>query len=375
MYDDLSALLDSAPEPRRRKPGSEPEGDPYRAFVTDCSVRTMEDGPLAGVTVGVKDNIAVAGIEMTCGSPILKGYVPETDATVVRRILNAGAHVTGKTAMRPLAIGTKGARVDSGPVLNPHDRSRVAGGSSGGSAAAVAAGDVNVALGTDQGGSIRNPASYCGCVGLKLTHGLVPYTGSAGLGPTIDHLGPLTRAVDDCAKLLSVLAGADGDDPRQGTVRTADYTRTIDEISDVRVGVLEEGFGHEAADPRVDETVRSAARMFADLGCDVSTMSVPEHRNGRNVWTAIANEEIVAVFQAGGLSHLGPGLYEPGFVSAMRRESGNSQRRCRRYSSRAWWPGCTCSPSTEVTTMRQPSDVAASSGRRTMRLSRRSTYS
>jgi len=190
--------------------------DPYNAFVTRCEIVGADGGPLAGVTVGIKDNIAVAGVEMTCGSRVFAGYRPRRDATVVTRLLAAGATVVGKTAMDDMAVSGTGEVSATGPVLNPHDTDYLAGGSSGGSAAAVAAGQVDLALGTDQAGSVRIPAAWCGCVGLKPTHGLVPYTGVTPLGHTYDHVGPLARTVEDCARALSVLAGPADRDPRQG---------------------------------------------------------------------------------------------------------------------------------------------------------------
>jgi amidase len=166
---------------------------------------------MQGVSVGLKDNIAVAGVESTMGSPAMDSYVPCRDATVVKWLLDAGATITAKLSMTPFSVG------DSfhDPGRNPWDPDHDAGASSTGSAIAVVTGDVDVALGADQGGSIRQPAAWCGCVGLKPSRGLVPYTAIQGLDDTIDTVGPMTRTVEDCARTLEVIAGYDPLDPRQ----------------------------------------------------------------------------------------------------------------------------------------------------------------
>ena len=172
-------------------------------------------GPLAGRTVAIKDNICVAGVPMMNGSAALDGFVPSRDATVVTRVLQAGARITGKAVCEDLCFSGGSHTSRTGPVRNPWDRARTAGGSSSGSAALVAAGLADLAIGGDQAGSVRIPSSFCGVVGHKPTHGLVPYTGAFPIENTIDHLGPITRTVTDAALLLGVLAGPDGLDHRQ----------------------------------------------------------------------------------------------------------------------------------------------------------------
>src|SRR5437773_7337474 len=183
--DDLWHAADSPapPEYAERDPGSRPAPgtDPLNAIVRRCSVKGAATGALAGKRIGVKDNIAVAGIPMTCGSRVLEGYVPERDATIVERVLRAGAEIVAVLNMDDFAFAAAGDTSAYGPTLNPHDPRHLAGGSSGGSAAALHYADVDLTLGGDQGGSIRVPSSWCGTVGLKPTHGLVPYTGIVGI--------------------------------------------------------------------------------------------------------------------------------------------------------------------------------------------------
>ncbi|MFC7047044.1 amidase [Halobacteriaceae archaeon GCM10025711] len=317
--------LDELVEPRRtveytdRDPGYRPgpDEDPLNAFVTKCEVAGAADGPLAGYDVGLKDNVALAGVEMTCGSKLLDGYVPAHDATVATRLLDAGATITGKLNMEDLAFSGSGELSATGAVLNPRDEGHIAGGSSSGSAAAVVAGDVDVAIGGDQGGSIRIPAAWSGCVGHKPTHGLVPYTGVVGLGPSFDHTGPICSTVADCARVLDAVAGKDPGDPRQGVVPTGEYEAALPgDPADLTVGVLAEGFGHDESDPDVDATVRDALDAFADAGATVSEVSVPMHHDGLPIWNAVVTEETTAFVRDEGVGHYGEGFYDTQFADA-----------------------------------------------------------
>jgi len=293
------------------------EADRYNAFATRCVVEPTGDGPLAGVSVGLKDNVSLAGIEMRCGSRVLSGYVPDRDATVATRLLDAGARITGKLNMESMAKSGSGDLSDDGPVRNPHDPDHLAGGSSSGSGAAVAAGEVDVSLGTDQGGSIRIPAAWCGCVGLKPTFGLVPYTGIVGLGHTFDHVGPLARSVEDCARTLEVVAGPDGLDPRQGAPEGGDYTGALGaDPTDVEVGVLAEGFGREDSDAAVDDAVEDAIGRFADAGAGTVEVSVPMHTDGALLWTAINYSAVTALVRDEGVGHFSEGFYDTTFQEA-----------------------------------------------------------
>ena len=233
-----------------RDPGRRPseQDDPLGAFITRCRVKGADSGPLHGKTVALKDHIALAGVPLTFSSHMMDGYVPDFDATVVTRLLAAGATIVGKLKMEEFSWGGPGLSGvgDYGRPLNPHNREHVTGGSSSGSGAAVAGRLVDIALGGDQGGSIRLPAAWCGIVGLMPTHGLVPHTGVFGLEPTIDYVGPMARTVDDIAVSLQCLAGRDGLDPRQADVPAAlpRYTDALARgASGLRIGLLEEGFG------------------------------------------------------------------------------------------------------------------------------------
>ena len=190
-------------------------------------VKGAESGPLAGKTVALKDNVCLAGVPMMNGSATLEGYVPDQDATIVTRMLDAGATIMGKAHCEAFCLSGGSHTGALGPVHNPHKHGYSAGGSSSGSGALVAAGEVDMAIGGDQGGSIRIPASFCGIYGMKGTWGLVPYTGVMPIEATIDHTGPMTATVADNALLLEVLAGPDGLDPRQMGCTTARYTEAL----------------------------------------------------------------------------------------------------------------------------------------------------
>src|SRR5215472_15032425 len=229
---------------------------------------------------------------MMNGASVLEGYVPETDATIVTRILDAGGEILGKAVCEHLCFSGSSFTSDTGPVHNPHDPAFSAGGSSSGSAALVVAGECDMAIGGDQGGSIRIPCSWCGAYGLKPTYGLVPYTGGFPIELTLDHLGPIAATARDCALLLEAIAGEDGLDPRQRGVRTDRYVEALDRgAAGLRIGVVREGFGWEgASQPDVDEAVRAAAERLTGAGATVTEISVPMHRDGSHIWNPIATE-------------------------------------------------------------------------------------
>jgi amidase len=265
---------------------SDADSDPLRLFTHRCTVRTAPAGPLAGQTIALKDNIALASVPMTLGSRAMADFVPDYDATVVSRLLDAGAIIVGKTNMYEFSLGD----VPSGfgRTLNPRDTTRETGGSSSGSAAAVACGAVDIALGGDQGGSIRVPAAWCGVVGLKATFGLVPHTGVVGADPSIDFVGPMAATVADVALALDVIAGPDGLDPRQtGYERPRSYTDGLDDgPRDVTVGVLVEGFT-EDTDPGVRRELERTVAALARSGARVREVSVPRHADAATAWLPI----------------------------------------------------------------------------------------
>ena len=278
-----------------RSPGYRPtpEENPLNAWYWRCEITGAGEGPLAGKTVAIKDNTCVAGVPMMNGSATLEGYVPEVDATVVTRILDAGGTIVGKAVCEDLCFSGGSFTSQTGAVLNPRDTTRQAGGSSCGSAALVAAGEVDLALGGDQGGSIRIPACWSGIVGHKPTYGLVPYTGVFPIELTLDHTGPMGANVRDVALMLEAIAGRDGLDPRQPTeVPTEAYSQALDaNLSGVRVGIVTEGFGWEGlSEPEVDEAVRDAAHRLEKTGATVTDLSVPLHRQGIHIWNAVIIE-------------------------------------------------------------------------------------
>lgn len=256
-----------------------PETNPLNAWYVTTSIKGASTGPLAGKKIVIKDNVCVAGLPMMNGSKVLEGFIPDTDATVVTRLLDAGAEIAGKSVCESFCMSFGSHTADTGFVLNPHDRSRTTGGSSSGSAALVASGAVDMAIGCDEGGSVRVPSAFCGIVGIKPTWGLVPFTGIFPLEITIDHCGPMARTVHDCALMLEVIAGPDGLDPRQhASLHSQPYTKLmLAGARGLRIGVLKEGFGLPDGEKDVDALVVDAAHRFERTGASVNTVSVPEH--------------------------------------------------------------------------------------------------
>jgi amidase len=298
--------------------------NPLGAWYVRTGIRDRDDGPLAGRTVAIKDNTEVAGVPMMNGSRTLEGFVPAQDATVVSRLLAAGATITGKAVCEDLCFSGGSHTSATGPVRNPWDPSRSAGGSSSGSAALVAAGQVDLALGGDQGGSIRIPSAFCGTVGHKPTYGLVPYTGAFPIEFTIDHLGPITRTVADAALMLNVLAGRDGFDPRQPDgLKPDDYVAALkQDAAGLRVGVVAEGFGIPGlSQPGVDDTVRSAIARLGEAGLTVGEVSVPWHRHAMHVWNVIGTDGVAAqMIDGNGYGYNWDGRYDPDLISYYGRQ-------------------------------------------------------
>ena len=293
-YDVVDAMPDHLPPvlyPRTAGHRPSPEENPLNAWYVKTEVRGAPRGPLHGRTVALKDNVCVAGVPMMNGASTLKGYTPDVDATVVTRLLDAGATIVGKAHCEYFCLSGGSHTNATGPVENPHRRGYSAGGSSSGSGALVGGGFVDMAIGGDQGGSIRIPASYCGCYGMKPTHGLVPYTGVMPIETTIDHTGPMTRSVLDNAVMLQAIAGEDGLDPRQYHPQVDDYVAAVGRgAGGLRIAVVKEGFGHPVSEPDVDAKVRAGAETFRRLGATVDEVSIPAHLQGPAIWTPIALE-------------------------------------------------------------------------------------
>jgi aspartyl-tRNA(Asn)/glutamyl-tRNA(Gln) amidotransferase subunit A len=261
------------------------------AFITEETVESDADGPLAGKTVAVKDNISTEGMRTTCGSAMLETYVPPYDATVVERLREAGATIVGKTNMDEFGMGGTTETSAFGPTLNPVDEDRVPGGSSGGSAAAVAAGQADLALGTDTGGSVRNPAAFCGVVGIKPTYGLVSRYGLVAYANSLEQIGPIAPTVAEAAALLSVVAGPDD---RDATTREegadADYASAADgDVDGTTVGVVSELV--DGADDRVVEAFEAAVDDLRAQGAEVVEVSLDSLEHAVQAYYVIAMSE------------------------------------------------------------------------------------
>src|SRR6195952_3074914 len=291
IVDELPDYLPAVKYPRGKSYKPTGEENKYSAWYVKTTITGASGGKLAGKTVAIKDNVCVAGVPMMNGSATMEGFVPTIDATIITRLLDAGATVAGKAVCELFCFSGGSHTSASGPVHNPRRHGYSAGGSSSGSAAVVAAGEVPMALGGDQGGSIRMPASFCGIYGMKPTHGLVPYTGIMPIELTLDHTGPMTATVEDNALLLEVLAGPDGLDPRQYGGQSMPYRDALGlGVQGLRIGIVEEGFGHPQSQSQSDAVVREAADRLRGLGATVETVTIPMHRLGAAIWLPIAAE-------------------------------------------------------------------------------------
>ncbi|WP_089937950.1 amidase [Candidatus Entotheonella palauensis] len=313
-YNEVDAMPDALPAVKYpRTPGYRPSGseNKYNAWYVKTAIKGAPSGVLSGKRVVIKDNVMVAGVPMMNGASTLEGYVPEIDATIVERILDAGGEIAGKAHCESFCLSGGSHTNATGAVHNPHKMGYSAGGSSSGSAALVAAGEADMAIGGDQGGSIRIPAAYCGIYGMKPTHGLVPYTGIMPIEIYIDHTGPMTANVTGNALLLDVIAGPDGYDPRQYHVKTDGYTAQLTgDIAGMSIGVVREGFGHANSEPDVDAKVRAAGQRLQSLGAKVEEVSIPWHLSGGALWLPIGLEGLTQTMMWGdGYGFSRPDLY------------------------------------------------------------------
>jgi aspartyl-tRNA(Asn)/glutamyl-tRNA(Gln) amidotransferase subunit A len=268
------------------------EGALSRAREMDLARKAGKNmGPLAGVPVAVKDNICTKGLRTTCGSRILERFVPPYSATAVEKLEAAGAVVIGKTAMDEFGMGSTSETNAFGPVRNPADPDRVPGGSSGGSAVAVAAGIVPLALGSDTGGSIRQPASFCGVVGLKPTYGRVSRYGLIAYASSLEQIGPLTGTVGDTAELLSILAGSDVRDNTSATREVPDYLAQLENgVQGLRIGIPEE-YWSEGLDAGVRASLDASVAVLKDAGAVVVPVKLPSTRHAISAYYIIAMAE------------------------------------------------------------------------------------
>ena len=250
--------------------------------------------PLAGTILAVKDNMVMCGVKTTAGSKILQNFVPPYTATVVERLEAAGAIIVGKANCDEFAMGSSNENSAYGIVKNPWDTERVPGGSSGGSAVAVASGMAMVALGSDTGGSIRQPASFCGVVGLKPTYGRVSRFGLIAFGSSLDQIGPLANCVEDVAELMNIMAGRDPKDATSSDLAIDDYVAALDgDVKGLRIGVPKECFG-EGLDAEVRESIEAAIEKFAELGAEIIEVSLPNSEYAVPVYYLIATAEASA---------------------------------------------------------------------------------
>ena len=292
----------------------------------NCSVKAapeVTDGLLSGKNIGLKDTICIAGMPMTCASRLLYDYTSDIDATVTKRIIEAGGHITAVLNTDDFAFSGGGHTSVYGPGVNPADPEHTPGGSSNGSATAVASGQVDISLGGDQGGSIRIPSSFSGIVGHKPTHGLVPYTGIVGFDQTIDHIGPMSKTVSDAALLLSAIAGVDDTaiDPRQpSTIDVPDYLAALTgDMTGLKIAVIKEGFETPEAMDTVNAAVRGAIETFTALGAEVAEVSVPMHTYTIPLWNCVAIEGGLDSFTHGHQAYQTKGYFNPKLQSAMMR--------------------------------------------------------
>jgi aspartyl-tRNA(Asn)/glutamyl-tRNA(Gln) amidotransferase subunit A len=293
--DDLNAYLwtatDASPETDwngdgESAPAGEGEATPYGSNAP----APASSGPLAGVPIAIKDIFTTQGIPTTAGSKILEGYIPPYTSTAVRKLTEAGAQVLGKTNMDEFAMGSSNENSAYGPVLNPWDRGRVPGGSSGGSAAAVAGGLAPAALGTDTGGSIRQPASLCGIVGLKPTYGSISRFGMIAFASSLDQCGPLTRDVTDAALLLSVLQGKDPRDSTSVGIDGGIALPSATDLSGLRFGVPKE-LGEAALDSGVRAVFEATVARIEELGGAIAEVALPTAEHGISAYYVIAPAE------------------------------------------------------------------------------------
>jgi len=268
-----------------------PTDDTHNAFITDATVGGDSEGPLADKTVAIKDNISTAGVRTTCGSAMLADYVPPYNATVVDRVLEAGGTLNGKTNMDEFGMGGTTETSAFGPVENPVDVDHVPGGSSGGSAAAVAAGDADLALGTDTGGSVRNPAAFCGVVGIKPTYGLVSRYGIVAYANSLEQVGPLAATVEDAALLLDVISGPDDRDAttNDGGEGSAYATAADGDVDGLTIGVITDLI--EGADDEVVETFEASLEELEAQGAEITEVSLDSLEHAVQAYYVIAMSE------------------------------------------------------------------------------------
>ncbi|KAI9698867.1 MAG: hypothetical protein M1820_007374 [Bogoriella megaspora] len=320
IAEDVMAMEEYIPKvdldrfPRNNVHVPKQEDNAHNAWASRCSIKDQHAQPdarrlLEGKKFAIKDMIAIKDVPMSWGTNSFKDYIPDTDATVVTRILEAGGEIIGKSTCENLCHDGLSHSAYTGIVENPHAKGYNAGGSSSGNAALLALNEVDMAIGADQGGSVRIPAANCGIVALKPTFGLIPYTACGSGEPTHDHLGPMTTSVLDNARLLQVIAGPDGLDdrctntspiPKYADNLTAEPTSSRN-LHGWKIGIITESLTDPILNPRVRSKSLSAASKFTTLGATVSEISIPMHSAGPSIWVGIS--------RPGGYLNRFPGLF------------------------------------------------------------------
>ncbi|MGC9397281.1 MAG: Asp-tRNA(Asn)/Glu-tRNA(Gln) amidotransferase subunit GatA [Anaerolineae bacterium] len=271
-----------------------PETALEQAAAADAARAEDHDAPLLGIPIALKDNISTQGVETTAGSKILEGYIPPFDATIVRKLKAAGAIVLGKTNLDEFAMGSSTENSAFFPTRNPWDATRVPGGSSGGSAAAVAAGEALAAVGTDTGGSVRQPAALCGVVGARPTYGRCSRYGLIAFASSLDQAGPLTRDVTDAALMLQIMAGHDPLDSTTWPDPVPDYSAALSrDVKGLRIGVPREYFA-EGLQPDVEHAIREALQTFVELGAELVDVHLPHTDYALSTYYLVAPAEASA---------------------------------------------------------------------------------
>jgi amidase len=337
-YDRLDKLAkNQSHRPIRNLTGRAPskKENPFGAWAWKCSIKAssskggLSSRKLQGKRIAIKDSVLVAGVPLRNGSSMLRNFVPSVDATIVTRILQNGGEIVGKSTCEDLCTSGGSHTSYPQPVRNPHNQKYMAGGSSSGSAALLAAGEVDMAIGGDQAGSIRIPSSWCGVYGLKPTFGLVPYSGILGMEPVLDHVGPMASNVRDLALLLEVMAGRDGHDPRQlktPEILPSYLTELRKAQSDgkrkkVNIALIKEGFGWpKVSESDVDSCVRDSAYKLEEVGARVREISLPMHRDAIHIWAALCQDGLWNyVVRNRGIEHLWNGMFDVNLIQEWSR--------------------------------------------------------
>ena len=318
--------IDELPQPRYdvkypRTPGYKPsvEEDPLNAFITKCEIKGASSGKLAGKKVGIKDNIAVAGVPLSNGNRALADMIPDFDAVVVERVLDAGATIIGKFNQDDYSFYGTSDTSTFGQVRNPMNPDYSPGGSSSAQGVLVRAGYADIALGVDQAGSGRIPAGWAGVCSIKATHGLVPSFGIFYLDHTLDHICPAAKTVGDVALALEVLAGEDPRDPQwiRGQIQVAEYTKSLmADASGLRIGVVKESMHTPISEADVDECVLAAVRQLEGAGATVSEVSIPLWPDVWTLWCNIFIPSITAMMESVGQGYFHNGFTSPTFAQA-----------------------------------------------------------